>query len=134
MPVFKQRSEGIGLDFRKRFDRLLLRPPARHRSISFPNRKILFDFVQGNQEYDDTSYGELLCIAGRSRLRPFMDVAMVPDSGLMPPTSRATVFIVDDDPDLRTALSRIVRSAGYLDEAYPSAGEFLDHYDPTKTG
>jgi FixJ family two-component response regulator len=39
--------------------------------------------------------------------------------------SAATVYVVDDDTSLRTALSRLLRAAGYEVHAYASAGEFL---------
>lgn len=36
-----------------------------------------------------------------------------------------TVFIVDDDASVRRSLSRLLRSAGYEVEAFPTAAEFL---------
>lgn len=36
-----------------------------------------------------------------------------------------TVHVVDDDSSLRTAVSRVLRAAGYEVRAYASAGEFL---------
>jgi FixJ family two-component response regulator len=41
-----------------------------------------------------------------------------------------TIFIIDDDAPVRTALSYLLQSAGYVSEAYSSADEFLgrDHY------
>ena len=41
----------------------------------------------------------------------------------MPP---ATIFLVDDDASVRRALARLIRSAGYRVEAFPSARDFLD--------
>ena len=38
------------------------------------------------------------------------------------------VYIVDDDPGLVNALSRLTRTAGFLVEAYSSAREFLEHH------
>jgi len=40
----------------------------------------------------------------------------------------ATVFLVDDDPSVRRALTRLIRSAGYHVQAFASAGEFLDYW------
>ncbi len=45
-----------------------------------------------------------------------------------------TVFIVDDDPAVRRALSVLVRSMGLRAEACGSAQEFLAHYDPEQPG
>jgi two-component system, LuxR family, response regulator FixJ len=45
-----------------------------------------------------------------------------------------TVFIVDDDPDVRRAVSLLISSAGLAEASYPSAQEFLDHYDPQQPG
>ena len=39
--------------------------------------------------------------------------------------TRHTIYIVDDDLSLRTALSRLLRAAGYGVQTYASAGEFL---------
>lgn len=43
----------------------------------------------------------------------------------------ALVFIVDDDPSVRRALSRLLRSAGYRAELFDSARAFLAGADPT---
>jgi len=40
------------------------------------------------------------------------------------------VYVVDDDEAMRDALSLLLSSVGYMSKAYPSAGEFLDDYDP----
>ena len=37
-----------------------------------------------------------------------------------------TVFLVDDDPSVRRALARLLRSAGYAVQAFASAREFLE--------
>jgi FixJ family two-component response regulator len=39
----------------------------------------------------------------------------------------ALVYVVDDDPSVRRALTRLVRLAGHEVEAYGSAREFLEH-------
>ncbi len=41
------------------------------------------------------------------------------------PTS-PTVFLVDDDPSVRRALARLIKSAGYQVQTFGSAREFLD--------
>jgi FixJ family two-component response regulator len=38
----------------------------------------------------------------------------------------ATVFVVDDDPSVRRGIARLVKSAGYTSQGFPSAREFLD--------
>jgi len=43
---------------------------------------------------------------------------------------RKTVFIVDDDEDLRDALSMLMRAAGLDTETFATAGEFLQHFVP----
>lgn len=45
-----------------------------------------------------------------------------------------TVFIIDDEPDVRDALRLLVRSAGYHAEALASAREFLVGYRPSQQG
>ncbi|QSN60791.1 response regulator transcription factor [Caballeronia sp. M1242] len=39
--------------------------------------------------------------------------------------AKAVVHIVDDDESMRTALSRLLKNAGYSVQAYASAGDFL---------
>jgi FixJ family two-component response regulator len=45
-----------------------------------------------------------------------------------------TVFVVDDDPSLRTAVSRLIGSVGLPVRTYGSADEFLDNVDPSLPG
>ncbi len=45
-----------------------------------------------------------------------------------------TIFIVDDDPAVRQALTVLVRSMRLQAEAYESAQDFLDAFDPLKPG
>lgn len=44
-----------------------------------------------------------------------------------------TVFVVDDDAAVRKSLVRLMKSAGYRAESFPSANEFLEYWkrDPT---
>jgi RNA polymerase sigma factor (sigma-70 family) len=44
----------------------------------------------------------------------------------MDPQSEGMVFVIDDDASVRRALGRLLRSAGYTFECFPSAGAFLD--------
>lgn len=44
----------------------------------------------------------------------------------MPQSSTLTVFLIDDDPSVRRALTRLIKSAGYQVHAFASAREFLD--------
>src|SRR5262252_4048624 len=44
------------------------------------------------------------------------------------------VFVVDDDAGVRQGLRFMLRAAGYSVEAYPSAGSFLEGYDPHRGG
>lgn len=41
----------------------------------------------------------------------------------------ATIFVVDDDTSVRTALKRLIRSLGFVVEAFDSAQAFLDRED-----
>lgn len=49
-------------------------------------------------------------------------------------TSEATVFLVDDDQDLRDALVWLLESVELTVETFASAHEFLDSYDPERAG
>ena len=42
----------------------------------------------------------------------------------------AIVFVVDDDPSLRTSTERLVRSVGFKVQTFASAREFLDGARP----
>lgn len=46
----------------------------------------------------------------------------------------ATVFIVDDDPAVRAAITLLVRSCGWNPIPCASGEEFLDAYQPTAPG
>src|SRR4029434_6429815 len=43
-----------------------------------------------------------------------------------PMPSPLTVFLIDDDPSVRRALARLIKSAGYQVQTFVSAREFLD--------
>jgi FixJ family two-component response regulator len=45
-----------------------------------------------------------------------------------------SIFIVDDDPGVRKALSRLLQEGGWACESYESAEVFLAHRDPQATG
>lgn len=45
-----------------------------------------------------------------------------------------TVFIVDDDEDIRSALSRALRKRGYLVEVFESGQAFLQAFDGSRAG
>jgi FixJ family two-component response regulator len=42
-------------------------------------------------------------------------------------TTAATIYVIDDEPDVCAGLSRLLRSAGWSVITYTSAPEFLDH-------
>ena len=44
------------------------------------------------------------------------------------------VMLVDDDPSVRRALTRLLRTAGFKVSSYASAEEYLDHYNPATPG
>jgi FixJ family two-component response regulator len=44
------------------------------------------------------------------------------------PSLARTVFLVDDDPSVRKALTRLIRSAGYQVQSFASAREFRDKH------
>jgi FixJ family two-component response regulator len=45
-----------------------------------------------------------------------------------------TVFIVDDDQEVREAIGLLMDSVGLAAESYPSAQDFLDAFDPARPG
>jgi FixJ family two-component response regulator len=47
-------------------------------------------------------------------------------------TSRARVYVVDDDASVRKSLGRLLTSAGYRVEAFASAREFMGHPRPNE--
>ena len=46
----------------------------------------------------------------------------------------STVFIVDDDPGIRQSLTSLMRSIELESEAFASAKEFLNVFDPMQSG
>ena len=49
-------------------------------------------------------------------------------------SSEPTVFLVDDEPSVVKAISRLLRSSGFKVEAFRSPQDFLDSYDPGTAG
>ena len=45
-----------------------------------------------------------------------------------------TIFVVDDEPDVRAALSMLIRSVGLNPEVYATPQDYLDAYDPERPG
>ena len=48
--------------------------------------------------------------------------------------TKPKIYIVDDDESVRRALSRLVKSAGYIAETFNSAQSFLDSVPPDTKG
>lgn len=44
------------------------------------------------------------------------------------------VYLVDDDPGVRTAIARVLESEGFRTSPSASTGEFLETYDPAQAG
>ncbi len=49
-------------------------------------------------------------------------------------TAEQTVFVVDDEPDVRAALRLLIKSVGFQVECFESADEFFTQYDPVRQG
>jgi len=49
-------------------------------------------------------------------------------------TGQATVFVVDDDPAVLKAITRLLQSSGHAVAPFSSPEEFLEGYDPARTG
>ena len=45
-----------------------------------------------------------------------------------------TIFVVDDEPDVRAALSMLIKSVGLKPEIYENPQAYLDAYDPDRPG
>src|SRR5690242_13027307 len=52
----------------------------------------------------------------------------------MDAAAEPVVFVVDDDPDVRTALTRLLRSAAYETSTFSSGAEFLALHDCHRPG
>ena len=50
------------------------------------------------------------------------------------PADKPTVFIVDDDEPVRDSLKMLMRSVGLSAETFSGAAEFLEAYDPDRSG
>lgn len=59
---------------------------------------------------------------------------MIMTSASMTMSETPTVFVVDDDPAIRDSLSWLIESVGLKVEAYASAAEFTEHFDPSRAG
>lgn len=49
-------------------------------------------------------------------------------------SNKETIFIVDDDEDIRSSLGRSLSKRGFAVESFPSAPAFLEAFDPLSTG
>lgn len=49
-------------------------------------------------------------------------------------SGNSKVFLVDDDSDIRSSLTRALTKRGFEVEAFASAKAFLTHYDPSQSG
>ena len=49
-------------------------------------------------------------------------------------TTAQTIFVVDDEPDVRAALRLLIKSVGYTVECFASADEFFDQFDSDRKG
>jgi len=56
----------------------------------------------------------------------------MPDS--IAPKDEPTVFVVDDEPDVRAALRLLIKSIGYRVECFASADEFFSQFDHNRKG
>jgi FixJ family two-component response regulator len=50
------------------------------------------------------------------------------------PSTEVTIFIVDDEPDVRAALRLLVKSVGYQVECFASANLFFEQFEPLRKG
>jgi two-component system, LuxR family, response regulator FixJ len=52
----------------------------------------------------------------------------------MPPPTRQTICIIDDDESVRRALRRLIQAVGWNAETFATAEEFLSYRAPSKPG
>lgn len=57
-----------------------------------------------------------------------------PNSALSDSSKKQTVFVVDDEPDVRAALRLLIKSVGYSVECFESADLFFDQFEPERKG
>jgi Response regulator len=48
--------------------------------------------------------------------------------------AQSTIFVVDDDQDIRRAICRLAQAEGLMARGYSSATSFLEEYDPRRPG
>jgi two-component system response regulator FixJ len=49
-------------------------------------------------------------------------------------SNEQTIFVIDDEPDVRAALNMLIKSVGLKPEIYESPQAYLDVYDPSRPG
>lgn len=49
-------------------------------------------------------------------------------------SNKPTVFVVDDEPDVRAALRLLIKSVGYVVECFESADQFFNQFEPDRKG
>ena len=57
-----------------------------------------------------------------------------PNSAFSDSSKKQTVFVVDDEPDVRAALRLLIKSVGYSVECFESADLFFDQFEPERKG
>ena len=67
----------------------------------------------------------------QKRVRPARRLTLCEDSECR---SKATVFIVDDEPEVRKSLATVVKLMGLETLCFDSASAFLAAYDPARAG
>ena len=57
-----------------------------------------------------------------------------PNSAFSDSSKKQTVFVVDDEPDVRAALRLLIKSVGYNVECFESADLFFNQFQPDRMG